>query len=162
MLASLATLLILLVALGSALMAGTFFAFSNFVMPALGKLPAEQGIAAMQSIDRVVLNPLFLFIFTGTAIAAAILALIVFPTIGELPSILIAIAALCYIIGTFGVTIVFNVPLNKALEAVSPASAEGATLWQRYLKDWVFWNPVRTVLPTIGLMLLMISLLVMD
>ena len=74
MIAAITIPLILLTALGSALMAGTFFAFSNFVMPALGKLPAEQGLAAMQSINRVVLNPLFLSVFVGTAVAAAILA----------------------------------------------------------------------------------------
>jgi uncharacterized membrane protein len=27
---------------------------------------------------------------------------------------------------------------------VSPDSAEGATLWARYLVDWTFWNHVRT------------------
>ncbi|WP_010496926.1 hypothetical protein [Paenibacillus elgii] len=46
-------------ALGSGLIAGLFFAFSTFVMSALARLPAEQGIAAMQSINVTVLNPLF-------------------------------------------------------------------------------------------------------
>ena len=48
---------------------GHFFAFSNSVMTALGKLPAEQGIATMQTINIVILNPLFLSVFIGTAIA---------------------------------------------------------------------------------------------
>jgi uncharacterized membrane protein len=37
-------------ALGAGLNGGVFFAFSGFVMPALQRLPAAQGIAAMQSI----------------------------------------------------------------------------------------------------------------
>ena len=37
--------------LGCGLNAGVFFAFSTFVMPALKRLPAAQGIAAMQSIN---------------------------------------------------------------------------------------------------------------
>lgn len=45
-----------LAALGSALMAGTFFAFSSFIMGALGRLPPAEGISAMQSINVVVLN----------------------------------------------------------------------------------------------------------
>ena len=147
--------LTLLAALGSALMAGTFFAFSNFVMPALGKLPDQQGIAAMQSINQVVLNPIFLTVFTGTAVVAAILALLQLPQLGTLSSTLIILASFCYVVGTFGVTIVFNVPLNNALEAASPASAEAAEFWRRYLKDWVYWNTVRTVAPAIGLVLLM-------
>ncbi len=53
--------------LGSGLIAGTFFAFSSFVMPALARLPAAQGIASMQSINVVVINPLFLGVFVGTA-----------------------------------------------------------------------------------------------
>src|SRR5690606_28980359 len=47
--------LVLLAALGCALMAGLFFAFSVAVMRALGALPAAQGIAAMQSINAVIL-----------------------------------------------------------------------------------------------------------
>ena len=48
-----------LAALGSSLMADTFFAFSAFVMKALGRLPGGQGIEAMQSINIVVINPVF-------------------------------------------------------------------------------------------------------
>jgi hypothetical protein len=59
---------------GSALIAGAFFAFSTFVMKALAALPAPQGIAAMQSINVVVINPLFLIPFAGTAVLSAGLA----------------------------------------------------------------------------------------
>jgi hypothetical protein len=48
-----------LAALGSALIGGLFFAFSAFVMRALGRLPPAGGIAAMQSINVAVLNPVF-------------------------------------------------------------------------------------------------------
>jgi uncharacterized membrane protein len=47
------------VALGSGLMAGIFFAFSTMVMPALSRIPPAQAIAAMQSINVVVINPWF-------------------------------------------------------------------------------------------------------
>jgi uncharacterized membrane protein len=39
--------------LGAAMIAGVFFAFSSFVMPALARLPAAGGISAMQSINVV-------------------------------------------------------------------------------------------------------------
>jgi uncharacterized membrane protein len=42
------------------------------------------------------------------------------------------------------VTMAFNVPLNQALAAVEPASAEGGALWSRYLSAWTAWNHVRT------------------
>src|SRR3954453_3000242 len=54
-------------ALGCGLIAGVFFAFSTFVMKALARLPADEGMAAMQSINVVVLNPMFLGVFLGTA-----------------------------------------------------------------------------------------------
>ena len=50
--------------LGCGLMAGLFFTFSNFVMKGLGNLSPVKGIAAMQSINLAVLNPLFLTIFS--------------------------------------------------------------------------------------------------
>jgi hypothetical protein len=61
-----------LLALGAGLVAGVFFAFSNFVMKALGQLPADQGVAAMQRINVVVLNPAFLALFVGTAAVAGL------------------------------------------------------------------------------------------
>jgi uncharacterized membrane protein len=58
--------LTLLAALGCGLMAGIFFAFSAFVMKALSRLPASEGMAAMQAINVAILNPLFFVVFFGT------------------------------------------------------------------------------------------------
>jgi uncharacterized membrane protein len=54
---------------------------------------------------------------------------------------------LLYFVGTFLVTLVFNVPLNNRLAAVNPDSAEGKALWTHYLSVWTAWNHVRTVAP---------------
>ncbi|WP_367265416.1 hypothetical protein [Polaromonas sp.] len=61
-------------ALGSGVVAGIFFAFSSFVMSALGRLPPAQGVAAMQSINETVINPGFLLVFFGTGLACLALA----------------------------------------------------------------------------------------
>jgi hypothetical protein len=45
------------------------------------------------------------------------------------------------------VTIVFNVPLNKALAAVDPDKRAGADLWTRDRAAWTSWKPVRTAAP---------------
>ncbi|MCA1490912.1 DUF1772 domain-containing protein [Sinorhizobium alkalisoli] len=130
-------------AIGSGLMAGLFFVFSVCVMRALSRLPAEQGIAAMNAINVAIQNPLFLVAFMGTAILG--LALIVAAFImGERGSYLLAAGGLAYLVGTFLVTVIFNVPLNDALAAARGEAA--AALWQqRYLTDWVRWNHVRTI-----------------
>ena len=75
-LAPMLTLLILAAALGAATIGGVFFAFSTFVMRALGQLPPAQGIAAMQRINVVVLNPMFLGTFVGTAVLQGLVALL--------------------------------------------------------------------------------------
>jgi uncharacterized membrane protein len=56
-------------ALGCGLVAGVFFAFSTFVMPALKRLPPAHGIAAMQSINTVAVTPAFMTALFGTATA---------------------------------------------------------------------------------------------
>jgi len=59
--------LTLAAALGCAVMSGLFFAFSNFIMRALDRLPGTQGMAAMRSINVAILTPLFLLAVMGTA-----------------------------------------------------------------------------------------------
>ena len=137
--------LTLLSALGSGLVAGAFFAFSAFVMGALGRLPAAHGIAAMQSINVVVINPWFLGVFVGTAAACALLVVAALLSWQEPGAMFLLAGALLYFAGTFLATMFFNVPLNDALAAVAPDSSEGASLWSRYLVTWTNWNHVRTI-----------------
>jgi uncharacterized membrane protein len=138
------SVLVLLSALGSGLVGGIFFAFSTFVMGALARLPVPQGIAAMQSINIVVINPLFMAAFMGTAVLCLIVAIgALFGWSGPRPALVLA-GALLYLVGNIVVTMTGNVPLNDALAAVDPASAEGAAVWARYLSSWTSWNHVRT------------------
>jgi uncharacterized membrane protein len=68
-------LLALTAVVGSGLMAGLLFAFSNFVMQTLRELPAEHGQQAMQRINVRIINPVFLLVFIGTAVACALVAI---------------------------------------------------------------------------------------
>lgn len=65
-------------AIGSGLMAGLFFVFSVCIMQALSRLPPDQGVAAMNAINVVIQNPLFLFAFMGTALLGLILLVMAF------------------------------------------------------------------------------------
>jgi len=132
-------------AIGSGLMAGLFFIFSVTIMDALGRLPPAQGIAAMQSINVVILNPIFFAAFFGTAAACLILAIWSVVAWQDPGAAWLLAGSLLYVVGAIMVTMVFNVPMNDALAAVDPASGEGARLWARYLTDWTRWNHVRTV-----------------
>ena len=132
-------------ALGCGLTAGVLFAFSSFIMNGLVRLPPAQGIAAMQSINITVVNPSFFTAFFGTALICLYLAIRSVLRWGQPGASLVLAGSLLYLLGTIVVTIAFNVPLNDALAAVKPESAEGATLWAVYLSRWTAWNHVRTL-----------------
>lgn len=141
----LAFILKLLLLLGCGLMAGVFFAFSTFVMRALAQLEPPQGIAAMQAINIVVINPWFMTVFMGTAVVCVLLAIATLLHWQQSPAVYVLSGSLLYLVGTFGVTIVGNVPLNNALADVEPNSAEGTALWAQYLTRWTIWNHIRTI-----------------
>jgi len=147
------TILEILAIIGSGLTAGIFYAFSTFVMAALARIPPEQGIAAMNSINVMVINPWFFAVFFGTPLGCAILVVMALLKWGEPGAAVILAASLIYVVGSLVVTMVFNVPLNNELAAVTSASGEGAALWSRYLSDWTFWNSVRTAAPLLAMVL---------
>jgi uncharacterized membrane protein len=133
-----------LAALGSGLIGGVFFAFSAFVMKALGRLPPASGIAAMQSINVVVINPIFFAAFFGTALLCILLAIAALLGWSEPGAIYLLAGSLLYLLGTILVTMMLNVPLNNRLAAVKADSAAGKGVWAEYLSSWTAWNHVRT------------------
>jgi uncharacterized membrane protein len=146
-------------AIGSAILGGVFFAFSCFVMAALGRLPSEQGTAAMNAINVTILNPGFFFAFFGIALACSALAVIALFQISEIGAKLTLAASLIYIVGTIGATMAFNVPLNAALASVQAGSPESASLWSRYVNEWTAWNQVRTIASIISAILFTTALM---
>jgi uncharacterized membrane protein len=148
----------LVAALGCGLIGGVFFAFSTFVMRALAQLPPAQGIAAMQSINVLVINPWFLAPFLGTAAACVLLAISGLPLWHRPASVYLLVGGMLYLVGTLMVTRACNVPLNDALAAIEPASADGARLWRRYVASWTAWNHVRAAASLAAAASLMIAL----
>jgi len=137
--------LTLLSALGSGLIAGVFFVFSVAIMRALERITPFSGMWAMQSINIYILNPMFLGVFLGTGIICAGLAISAVLR-WHLPGAAWLLAGtMIYIIGSVGVTVIFNVPMNNALMVADPATPEGLQLWANYLTDWTFWNHIRTL-----------------
>lgn len=144
MLSSALFVLTFIAALGAALVAGIFYAFSTSVMRALGNLAPAEGIAAMQSINVAVFNVWFMGAMFGTAAICLVLAIGSFLAWHQTGAAYILAGSALYLAGTILVTIIFNVPLNDALAAATPASADGSKIWARYLSDWTWWNHVRS------------------
>jgi uncharacterized membrane protein len=136
--------LLFIASIGAGLNAGLFFIFSVCIMAALARLPAPEGIAAMNAINAVIQNPLFFLVFMGTALLAVAIIALAFLQSGAANLAAIA-GALVFLIGTIGVTIVVNVPMNNALAAADPASPAAADLWKSYLVNWTNWNHVRSL-----------------
>jgi uncharacterized membrane protein len=134
----------LLGVIGSGLMAGLYFAFSTAVMPALRRLTPAAGAEAMQQVNRVILNPLFLLVFMGTGLVCLLLV-IGAPFSGRPGTVWIVIGGLLYLVGNIGLTMVVNVPMNNRLDAANPLTDQGATIWADYLNRWTAWNHVRAL-----------------
>jgi uncharacterized membrane protein len=151
-------ILTLVTALGCGLVAGFFFAYSVSVMQALARLPAAQGIAAMQSINVVVINPVFMGALFGTALACVVLVVAAFLEWGEAYAVYLLVGGVVYLVGVILLTMAYHVPRNNALAAADPISPDAERLWSRYLKEWTAANHVRTVAPLAAATLLTIAL----
>jgi uncharacterized membrane protein len=153
MMYAITTALLWFSAIGCGLLAGIYFAFSTFIMRALGRIEAPAGIAAMNAINAVILRSPFMPLFLGSSLAALVLAGIALFEWNQPGSATAFAGGMIYVIGMFVCTTAFNVPLNNALAAVDPASANGADVWADFLSRWTFWNHIRTVASTIAMAL---------
>jgi uncharacterized membrane protein len=147
-LSSIVTGLLWFSAIGCGLLAGLYFAFSTFIMTALGRIGQAAGIMAMNAINVLIVQSLFMPLFLGTTLASLLLAVAAAFRWGEPGAAAMLAGGALYVIGMFVCTTVVHVPLNTALAAVDPTSAEAASLWARYLSDWTSWNHVRTLSST--------------
>jgi uncharacterized membrane protein len=121
-------------AVAAGLVSGVMLAFSTSVMPALRRRPAAEGVAAMQTMNSAILNPLFGALFGGSALLCAALAITAPFTTDESHALWRGLGAALYVPGTIG-------------------------LWQRYLRQWTAWNHARTLAGTTASALLIVSLL---
>jgi uncharacterized membrane protein len=154
---NLITVAVVAAAVGSALIAGLMLAFSTSVMPALGRRPAAEAVAAMQTMNATILNPLFGLVFGGTFVLAVVLVVTAPFTGDEAGAGWRAAGGLLYAVGVTGVTMAVNVPMNNALDAVDAASQEAADAWPGYLRRWTAWNHLRTVAGTAASVLLVVA-----
>lgn len=128
-------------------------------MRALSMTGGPGSLTAMQAIKRAVFRWVFMALFLG--LAPVSLALIGAAALGFAGPAARPVAAAggVYLLGCFGVTVVFNVPMNERLAAMDPASATSQIYWTgTYLPRWTWWNTVRTVACALSAALLLIAL----
>lgn len=137
---------------GAGLVAGLLFAFSNFVMRALAELPNDKGMFAMQAINEKIINPVFMIFFFGTPVLCVLILIQASQNLEAAGSFFLLFGSLSYLIGPFGITIFFNVPLNNRLAETDLVEAE--TAWPIYQKRWQYWNHIRTYISIFSIALL--------
>src|SRR5215217_3926161 len=136
-------------------MAGIFFTFSNSVMRGLDAIDPGHAIRAMQSVNRKILNPVFLATFTLPPIFAATTGGLLL-WVGETwAAAIFFLAAATYVLGAIVPTAAVNVPLNTTLDAatVPTGTTEAARLWSDYSTRWTRWNTLRALISTISLLI---------
>ena len=138
------TALIVAGVLSTGLVAGVFFAFSSFVMNGLNDhLPADQGIAAMNAINKSAPTPVFMLALMGAGAICLALAIYGFVNLSDRSSLYLIAGAALYLVAAIGLTGGYHVPLNDDLMALDPHAAGAAAQWRDYVHDWTLWNHVR-------------------
>jgi uncharacterized membrane protein len=98
-------------------------------MKALARLPSSEGIAAMQSINVVVINSSFLGTFLGTTLLSLGVVALVLVSRSHPSTMLFLGGAIIYFVGTFLVTMFGNVPITVSDESTVPPRKLPATYY---------------------------------
>ncbi len=139
-------ILLQLCILAYAFIGGVFLAFSDFIMRSLYRTGGTGGVEVMQSINREVFHWVFMTLFLGMAAVSALIIGYAATSLAGWSGTLILLSGLFYLVGCFGVTVVFNVPLNETLARMDLTAPETCDFWRdTYLPRWTFWNGVRTL-----------------
>ena len=130
------------------LLAGLLYAFNVAFVPALRSIKATEHIAAMQSLNKKIQNPVFFLSFFGPTV---LLPLAAYLHRGGPQFPLLVVAAGLHIIGANGVTIMGNLPLNDNLDKhnvsqLSEAEADQIRVeFQGAGKPWMQFHNIRTL-----------------
>ena len=146
-------------ALACAASGGAFLVFSIFTSTALARLPAAQGMAAMQQINLAApRSPAFMGLVFGPGLLLAVLATrsLVDRPDGSSLALLLSGAGV-YILGVIVMTAVFHVPRNNSL-ATMDAPTRADDFFADWLRAWVVANHVRTVSGLLAGVLVALSL----
>jgi len=141
-------------------MAGVFGLYANAIMPGLRRTDDRTFVGSFQSIDRAIINPLFMAMFFGALLFPGVSVLLDLPA-GERSVLPWTVAAFALYSCVFVTTIAVNVRMNDAIKAAGDPDDIGDLAAVRANFDeakWHRWNVVRTVMSTGGFACLALAL----
>ena len=142
------------------LSAGFFYAWEVSVIPGTKQISHRSYLETMQSINRAILNPAFFIIFFGTLLFLLVSSYMQYRAAINLSFWFMAGATLSYLIGTFGVTVFGNVPLNDLLDALNLNDLNSEALnntRKSYEGKWNQWHSIRTVFSVLAFILCLLA-----
>ncbi len=141
-------IILILAGVTTGMMAGLFFAWSFSVMLGLAKLSDREFVAAMQSMNREIQNPVFFFFFFGAMIFLPLATGFHYQSNLSPTFWFLLIATVVYLIGVMGVTFLGNIPLNTALDFFQLNNSSVQEISQQRIQfenPWVRLNLIRTL-----------------
>lgn len=156
------TIVLLFAALSTGIMSGIFFTWTNAITPGIGKLGDMTYLSALQSMNRVILNPAFKGIFLSAVILIPMTTALNYKSSPNHIFWMLLVATVLYGFGSFGVTIWGNIPLNNLLDNTNldNISAEHAkSLRETIETKWNKFNLIRTITSIASFVLLILTCL---
>lgn len=134
----------------SSLVAGFLFSYAIVIMPGIKQLNDRDFIRAFQVTDRIIQNnqPLFILVWVGSALALIASAILGIWRLQGVDLLLLASAALAYILAVQLSTIVINLPLNNKLQSIDVDTMSETDLKaarNEFEPRWNTSNNVRTI-----------------
>ncbi|MGH3449210.1 MAG: DUF1772 domain-containing protein [Haloechinothrix sp.] len=134
------------------LMAGVFVLYAHTIMRGLGKTDDRTFVDAFQSIDRAIINPLFMLTLFGALVSSGVAAVLYLRDDGRsvLPWV---IAAFALYLAVVVITVTVHVPLNDDIKAAGDPEriADLAAVRENFHETrWVAWNIVRAMATTVA------------
>jgi uncharacterized membrane protein len=140
-------IILVLAGILTALVTGLYFGFSVSVNGGLHRLNDSEYVKAVQSINAVIQNPFFLVSFISPLLLLP-LATFLHRDATPMQFALLLASSVLYIAGSFGVTMVGNVPLNQRLAKFDVTIASGNEIAQArkgFEKPWNRLHTIRTI-----------------
>jgi uncharacterized membrane protein len=142
------------------LSSGLFYAWEVSVIPGTKRISDASYLETMQSINRAILNPGFYAIFFGSLLFLAISTYVQYKGGINFSFWMVFLAMIIYLIGTFGVTVFGNVPLNDTLDAINlgDLSAEQLkTTREAYEVKWNALHKIRTLCAVVSFAVILLT-----
>jgi uncharacterized membrane protein len=128
----------------TALVSGLYFGYSVSVIGGLHRLNDSEYVKAMQSINVAIQNPIFFVSFFGPLLLLPLATFLQRDT-SPIQFALLLASSVLYIVGSFGLTMVGNIPLNQRLARFDAARASGNEIAEARVEFEKPWNRMHTI-----------------